>query len=234
MGVGRLHHWVLFLPRWQAFVVLLRQRGPFPDQHDPVVSRRARGVPGVRGTFGQHHKLLFLTRSTRPCSFQFLRTTCSSKHFCSHTNLHFATDSKAILSSSYDETLRVWDVETGMLQNTLEGHEDGITCCAWAPDAKTCLSGSDDTTLRLWNPFFNQLVRTLQGHSKGIIACCYSVKSNTILSTSWDGVLNAWDFNTGDLQHTLLHPGRCFTCICFSPDGSTFVTGSTDGSLRGV
>ena len=39
-------------------------------------------------------------------------------------------DGRHVVSGSYDNTLKVWDVETGECVATLEGHSDGVRCAA--------------------------------------------------------------------------------------------------------
>src|SRR5215213_9942400 len=46
----------------------------------------------------------------------------------------FSPDGKRALSSSYDGTARLWDVETGRCLRVLEGHSDDINSVALSPD----------------------------------------------------------------------------------------------------
>jgi len=46
--------------------------------------------------------------------------------------------------------VRLWDVQTGKLRETLEGHTAEIYSIAFCPDGKTLASVSQDETLRLW------------------------------------------------------------------------------------
>ena len=50
-----------------------------------------------------------------------------------------------------DGTIKVWDAQTGKLQNTLEGHLAGISAISWSPDSQIIASGSDDKNIRLWD-----------------------------------------------------------------------------------
>ena len=56
-------------------------------------------------------------------------------------------DSKYAVSGSDDNTLKVWDLESGDLIRTLEGHSDTVEAVALTCDSKYAVSGSDDNTL---------------------------------------------------------------------------------------
>ena len=62
----------------------------------------------------------------------------------------FSPDGKKIVSSCWDKTVRLWDVETGKEMRKLEGHTQQVWSVALSPDGKRALSGGADKTLRLW------------------------------------------------------------------------------------
>ena len=86
--------------------------------------------------------------------------------------LAFSPDGQTIVSgSSYDRTLRLWDLEGKQISIPLEGHGrnsseslsdrlgqsiswDGVTAVAFSPDGQWIVSGGTDTTLRLWSVEF--------------------------------------------------------------------------------
>jgi WD40 repeat protein len=48
-----------------------------------------------------------------------------------------------------DNTVRLWDVQSGLELARLEGHQRNVNCVAFLPDGRA-VSGSSDTTVRLW------------------------------------------------------------------------------------
>lgn len=50
-----------------------------------------------------------------------------------------------------DKTIKLWDIETGELIRTLEGHTAGISDIAWSHDGEYLASASDDKTIWIWN-----------------------------------------------------------------------------------
>ncbi len=49
-----------------------------------------------------------------------------------------------------DNTVRLWDLQTGRQVIRFLGHRGSVACVAFSPDGRSGLSGSHDGTLRLW------------------------------------------------------------------------------------
>lgn len=62
----------------------------------------------------------------------------------------FSNDSKMVASASVDKTVRIWDVESGIVLRTITGHTSWAFHCSFSPDDKKIMSTSDDRTVRLW------------------------------------------------------------------------------------
>ncbi|KAM9843793.1 coronin-7-like isoform 2-T2 [Aulostomus maculatus] len=57
-----------------------------------------------------------------------------------------------LVSSSYDLTVRMWNVETGEQVKLLTGHQDQVFCMAWSPDGKLLASVCKDGKVRIYDP----------------------------------------------------------------------------------
>jgi WD40 repeat protein len=73
-------------------------------------------------------------------------------------------DGRLLASGSYDNTIKLWDLNTGKLRQTLEGHSNLIQSVAFSPDGRLLASGSRDKTIKLWDPTTGELWQTLEGH----------------------------------------------------------------------
>ncbi|MCJ8739482.1 hypothetical protein PDJAM_G00047780, partial [Pangasius djambal] len=57
-----------------------------------------------------------------------------------------------VVSSSYDMTVRLWDLETGREVKKLSGHQDQIFGMAWSPNGKFLATVCKDGKVRLFDP----------------------------------------------------------------------------------
>jgi NB-ARC domain/TIR domain/WD domain, G-beta repeat len=137
-----------------------------------------------------------------------------------------------IVSTSRDQTLKVWDAHTGVERRMLSGHTDRVRGCAISPAGDIIVSASSDGTLKVWDARMGEEQHTLSGHMGPVYGCAISLAGVTIVSVSGDGTLKVWDARTGEEQRTLSgHTDEVYGCV-FSPSGDTIVSTSFDRTLK--
>ena len=146
------------------------------------------------------------------------------------TSVSFSPDGQMLASGSVDKTVRVWDVNTGVLLNTLIGHTDMVTSVSFSPDGQMLTSGSWDKTVILWRGV--GIFLPLIGHTSVVTSVSFSPDGNTLASGSSDKTVRLWDVNTGRHLHTLKGHTHKVTSVSFSPDGNTLASGSSDKTVR--
>ena len=67
-----------------------------------------------------------------------------------------------LASGSHDQTVKLWDVNTGQCLKTLQGHTSWVWSVALSPDAQTLVSGSQDETIKLWDVNTGVCLKTLR------------------------------------------------------------------------
>ena len=138
-------------------------------------------------------------------------------------------DGRRAVSGSYDQTLRVWDLETGETLRTLQGHSGGVTAVAPVAGLQA-VSGSYDRTLRVWDLKAGETFRTLKGHLSWVTAVAV-VDDRRAVSTSCDRTLRVWNLETGETLHTLEGHSGGVNAVAVV-DGRQAVSASDDGTLR--
>jgi WD40 repeat protein len=84
------------------------------------------------------------------------------------TAVAVTADGKRAVSASGDQTLKVWNLESGHALRTLEGHSNLVNNVAVTPDGRWAVSASSDHTLKVWDLESGRELRTLEGHSSSV------------------------------------------------------------------
>ncbi|THU99367.1 WD40 repeat-like protein [Dendrothele bispora CBS 962.96] len=98
-----------------------------------------------------------------------------------------------LITGSYDRTIRVWNLETGMELHCLKGHSRAIRALQF--DEVKLITGSMDSTVRVWDWRRGKCIRTLTGHTEGVV--CLNFDSNVLASGSVDSTIRVWNLRTG-------------------------------------
>jgi hypothetical protein len=144
----------------------------------------------------------------------------------------FSRDCKTVASASADQTVKLWNADTGTEQRTLHGHSGPVTAVAFSRDGKTVASASWDETVKLWNADTGTVQHTLVGHSRPVKAVVFSRDGKTVASASWDTRVKLWNADTGTVQHTLVGHTGLVTAVVFSRDGKTVASASHDKTVK--
>ncbi|MTJ40871.1 WD40 repeat domain-containing protein, partial [Dolichospermum sp. UHCC 0406] len=134
-----------------------------------------------------HPWLRPLTPSLTQAGGRLLRTL--SGHSSSVYAVAVTADGKRLISGSWDNTVKVWNLETGEEQFTLSGHSSLVQAVAVTADGKRMISGSNDNTVKVWNLETGEEQFTLSGHSGYVEAVAVTADGKRVISGSWDNTV---------------------------------------------
>ncbi|MCA9229491.1 MAG: protein kinase [Planctomycetales bacterium] len=139
---------------------------------------------------------------------------------------------KFLVTGSWDQSVKIWDIESGQAIRKLEGVHNGyVNSVEFSPDGALVLTGSDDGTARLWEAATGKASAvTFRGHESRIRQARFSHDGQRVLTSANDKTARIWDARSGQLQLTL--EGHVWGVLCgeFSSDGQRVVTGSEDNT----
>ena len=147
-------------------------------------------------------------------------------------SVSFSPDGTILASGDWDGDVRLWDVASGQLKNTLQGPtgEGEVRSVSFSPDGTTLASAGLDTTIRLWDVASGQLKNTLEntrtrsGRSH-VHSVSFSPDGKTLATANKEEIL-LWDVDSGQLKNTLEGHKFQIHSVLFSPDGKTLATTS--------
>ncbi|KZV82737.1 guanine nucleotide binding protein beta subunit [Exidia glandulosa HHB12029] len=151
-------------------------------------------------------------------------------HFVS--DIVISSDGQFALSSSWDHTLRLWDLNTGLTTRTFIGHTADVLSVSFSADNRQIVSGSRDRTIKLWNTLGECKFNIQEeGHTEWVSCVRFSPNSlnPVIVSCGWDKVVKVWELSKCKLRTNHYGHTGYINTISVSPDGSLAASGGKDG-----
>lgn len=152
-----------------------------------------------------------------------------------------------LVTGSSDQTVRVWDVETGHLLYLLRGQPRVLAAHTLSPLPQTQLASSAtepgwllaaagyDQLIHVWQGQGHQADGTrliLRGARGPLYAVAFSPDGRSVAGGGYDRTIYLWDRASGQLRQTFHgHTNRVYTLV-FHPDGKRLASGSGDGTVR--
>jgi WD40 repeat protein len=137
------------------------------------------------------------------CNFSVVHTI---KGHPSAAVMAISADGKTLVSGGSDKALKVWDLTTGKLRQTLQSPSGEVRSVALSPNGKLAVSGGGDRMTRIWDLATGQQKAMLKGNPDDIVgnitAVAIQTDGKTLVSTSWDGTVKIWDLATAQLKAT--------------------------------
>jgi WD40 repeat protein len=158
------------------------------------------------------------------------------RRFEGHTKgiigISYSPDGRYALTTSYDLTVRMWDVKTGKQVRRFDGYTTWTYKAILSPDGRRVLTGGDDRAIRIWDAETGKELRRGEGHTEGIISVAVSPDSARALTCSWDKTIRLWNVETGEQLKVLEGHSDVVSGVTFSPDGKRALSWSNDKSVR--
>lgn len=147
-------------------------------------------------------------------------------------SLCFSSDGKNIVSGSSDKTLKLWDLQTGLVLKTFKGHSGSVYAIAISKDGNFIISASQDQTIKIWDIVSGKEIRTIQT-TYAVTALALSPDGKLIASCSSFGPdISLWDFDSGRLINTCKGHQNGVTSVVFSEDNRYLVSASYDKTIK--
>lgn len=138
-------------------------------------------------------------------------------------------DGRRMVTGSMDKTLRLWDLNDGVMLKKMEGHQASVKAVVISRDGQLVVSGDESGHLIAWKgDTLESLTRAIKAHSSWIYSLDFSPDGATLASGSWDKTTELWCTKTWQVQGNPIICSGEVNCVQFSPSGEFLAIASTD------
>lgn len=153
-------------------------------------------------------------------------------HDANVTAIAFSPDGTKIASSSYDQTIRLWDSSTYQELSQFDKQKHKILCIAFSPEGTQILSGGWQDVAQLWDVATGEKLKQFKGHKGWILSVAFSTDGRHVATGSTDHTVRLWDTLSGKERVCFRGHESIVYSISFSSDGKHVVSGSGDNTAR--
>lgn len=155
----------------------------------------------------------------------------SEGHSTSVFSIAISSDSKTLISGSYDRTVKIWELATGNCIRTIQ-HKNPVAAVAISPSNSFWVSGDIEGTINFWNILSSECDFTIKTDDR-VSSLAISKDNQTLASMhSFSHKIRIWNASTGENTVTLQGHNDLIQSIVFSPDGQTLISSSCDKTIK--
>jgi WD40 repeat protein len=147
------------------------------------------------------------------------------------SSVAISSDHKIIVGGGW-KTIRIWNLETGKLINTINAHSHWVLSVAMSSDGQYLVSSSIDKTVKLWSLKTKINLHTFTGHTSWVNVLKITPDNQTLISGSADKTIKVWNLEKKQLVHTFNGHTGWISCLAISSDSKFLVSGSTDKTIK--
>jgi len=144
----------------------------------------------------------------------------------------FSFDGHYLLSSSWDRTVRIWQIAAPRRVQIIDEHEGFVNTARFNHQQTLILTAALDNKARLFSSRTGKLVRVLKGHNHDLTSASFSKDGQRIVTASGDQTARVWEVAGGKLLRTFLGHKAALEYAEFSPDGRRIATACDDKMAR--
>jgi WD40 repeat protein len=150
------------------------------------------------------------------------------------TSLKYVLRHHRIVSSSDDNSTKIWDGAPASEDPAITGHTGPVWDFDYSPDGQWIVTASGDQTLRIVQLEDGTTRRTLEGHDDAVYCATVSPDGERVVSGSADKTIRVWNAKTGIELFKLEGHDDAVSRIIFSPtlQGQQIISSCFDGTVK--
>lgn len=134
------------------------------------------------------------------------------------------------ISTSFDQTWKLWDLPTQKELLQQEGHSREVFCGAIHPDGGIFASGGLDGIVKVWDLRSGRLISTFDNHIQGVYSMDWSDNGYHLASGSGDCSVKIWDLRKNEQLSSIPAHTKLVSDVRFN--GKVLMSSGYDGLVN--
>jgi WD40 repeat protein len=155
-----------------------------------------------------------------------LVTTIFPGHRGRTNQVRFTPNNNFIVSAGHDRLIKIWELKSGALINTLGNVADAVMDVDFSSDGKTFATASDNP--RTWDFTTASITQLFQGH-RDLVSSVVFANDSQMITSSFDKTLKKWDLATGSMNKNFRGHTNRITEISLSGSGKYVASITSSG-----
>jgi WD40 repeat protein len=154
------------------------------------------------------------------------------------TGVAFTADGKRLVSGSWDQTIKMWDVPSGTEVSTVGKKGKEVQAVAFSRDGRWLAAENSSDNVTLWDATTGTQIRILPTDKRlrgvgnnWVYSIAFSPDGRLLASAVDDRTVRLWDVKTGEVVRDLTANRRSVIYMAFSPDGRLLASGDDEKSI---
>jgi serine/threonine protein kinase len=146
--------------------------------------------------------------------------------------LAWSSDSKYIAAALGNDTVQVWNLETGDATFVSSSQPGETNALAWSADGKYIAAVSGNSSVEVRSAAAGSLSLMYGNHTQTVLTLAWSPDGKLIASGSADGTVRVWSVATGNTYVTYRGHAAEVNAVAWSADSRLIASGSADGTVQ--
>ena len=138
-------------------------------------------------------------------------------------------DGRRLVTGSWDQTVRLWDLNTGVQRRQYAKLVDSVLAVAISADNRLVAAGTADGVVLIWDLESGEEVRRLEGHKGSVNAIAFSHDGTCVVTGGNDQTLRIWNLTTN--VEVPCKGSTRWMSVAYSTDDRFVLAGGRDGTV---
>jgi len=139
-------------------------------------------------------------------------------------------DGSIVATGAEDKLIHLWDIASGEIRQTFEGHIFPVKYLAFSTDGRYLISAAA-TEIRIWDVSGNTW-KNYNKHVTHVYNVAFNREATKFLSTSLKSKFLLWDRDTGEVIHEFEGHSESALVVAWSSDNKRIASGAGDQTIR--